>query len=300
MIRLTLCSLAVLAACASEPRPETTSLLGEPLFATTLDAEVAAERRAQLEDAQARLRAKPTDTDALIWVGRRLAYLGRYRDAIEVYSRGLDQHPDEPRLLRHRGHRFLTLRDLDAAAADFTRAAELIAGQPDEVEPDGQPNARNIPTSTLHFNVYYHGGLAHYLRGDFDEAVRWYRRCMDVSRNPDARCATSHWLYMALRRSGRVGEAARVLEPIRADFDVIENHGYHQLLLMYRGERTPEQVLGGDGDAIASATVAYGVANGHLYNGDAERARASFAGIVDGPGWPAFGFLAAEADLARR
>ena len=45
---------------------------------------------------------------------------------------------------------------------------KLVAAKPDEVEPDGAPNARGIPRSTLQSNIWYHLGLAQYLAGDFD------------------------------------------------------------------------------------------------------------------------------------
>ena len=38
-----------------------------------------------------------------------------FRDAIDVYSRGIARHPGEPRLYRHRGHRYITVRDFDRA-----------------------------------------------------------------------------------------------------------------------------------------------------------------------------------------
>jgi len=108
------------------------------------------------------------------------------------------------------GLRHITLRELDRAIDDLQRAAELVAGRPDEVEPDGLPNARDIPTSTLQSNVWYHLGLAYYLKGNFEQALRCYRECMRVSNNPDMMCATSHWLYMTLHRLGREEEAAAV------------------------------------------------------------------------------------------
>ena len=55
----------------------------------------------------------------------------------------------------------MTVRELDNAIADFERATELTEGQPDEVDPDGLPNALGIPTSTLQFNIWYHLALAH-------------------------------------------------------------------------------------------------------------------------------------------
>jgi hypothetical protein len=68
----------------------------------------------------------------------------------------------------------------------------LIANTPDQIEPDGLPNARNIPTSTLQSNIWYHLGLAHYLRHDFDRALDAYRKCLAVSKNPDGVVSASH------------------------------------------------------------------------------------------------------------
>ncbi len=113
-------------------------------------------------------------------------------------------------LYRHRGHRFITLRCFDDAIKDFEKAAKLVKGKPDEVEPDGLPNARNIPTSTLQSNIWYHLGLAHYLKGDFGSARKAYREAEKVSKNPDMMVATTHWLYMTLRRLGREKEATRI------------------------------------------------------------------------------------------
>ena len=138
-----LCLFLIVAGCyrseapaSAERRIEATSLLGQPLFAPELAGEFRAEQESLLLRAEADLRARPDDPDALIWVGRRQAYLGRYRAAIETYSEGLERHPDEARLFRHRGHRHITVRELDRAARDLGRAADLIAGQADQVEPD--------------------------------------------------------------------------------------------------------------------------------------------------------------------
>jgi hypothetical protein len=43
----------------------------------------------------------------------------------------------------------------------------------------------------------------------------------------------------------------------------------------------------------------YGVGNWYLVRGDTVRARDWFKRAVASGGWPAFGFLAAEAELAR-
>ena len=284
-----------------ERRVEATSLLGRPLYAPQLTEEFRAEQESLLEQAQAELRARPDDPEAVIWVGRRQAYLGRYRAAIETYSEGIERHPDDARLYRHRGHRRITVRELDRAVRDLERAAGLIAGRPDEVEPDGLPNERNIPTGTLGSNVWYHLGLARYLEGDFEGALDDYRECLAFSKNPDTLVATSHWLYMTLRRLGRDDEAREVLQPIHAGMDVIENHDYHRLLLMYKGDREAEELLAQAREAgsLGLATTAYGVGNWYLYGGDRDRAVEIFRGMVETDMWAAFGTLAAEADLAR-
>jgi tetratricopeptide (TPR) repeat protein len=279
---------------------EAVSLLGQPLTRPVLPEETRRRYEEALAEARTRHYADPGDVDGIIWLGRRTAYLGRFREAIEIYTRGLQRHADDARLYRHRGHRSITIRQFDRALADFERAAALVAGRPDEIEPDGLPNARNIPTSTLQSNVWYHLGLAHYLRGDFERALGAYRKCMDVSKNPDMLVATSHWLYMTLRRLGRASEAADVLEPIRADLDVIENGAYHRLLLMYKGEIPVDSLLPTvSGAALDDVTTAYGVGNWYLYNGDAARAEEIFRRIVATGNWAAFGAIAAEAELAR-
>jgi len=281
---------------------EATSLLGRPLYPPPLGDDVRRDREHKLVSARERLAADPASLDALIWCGRRTAYLGRYREAVEIFGRGLALHPDEPRLYRHRGHRFVTLRRFDQAVRDLERAAELIEGQEDRVEEDGLPNARNQPTSTLQSNIWYHLGLAYFLKADFTNALRCFTECLEVSRNPDMLCATTHWLYVTQRRLGRDDDAQTALEPIGAEMDIIENHAYYRLLLMYKGEVGPEALLAevrsGDG-SIESATTGFGLANWYLVEGDRERAVELMRAIVAAPQWAAFGSIAAEADLAR-
>ena len=259
----------------------------------------------QLAAATARLDANPDSETDLIWVGRRFAYLGRYRESIDIYTQGLVIHPDSYRIRRHRGHRYISTRRFDDAIADLELAAELSADMPDTVEADGMPNARNIPTSTTKSNIYYHLGLALYLEGRFDTALAAYQRCMGFSKNNDMRCATSYWLYLTLRRLGRDGDARDVLDPVTADMELIENHAYHELLLLFKGERTAQQVLHSDaepgpvGQPVDDATRGYGVGAWHLVNGRDEEARAIFRQVVEGTGWAAFGHIAAEVELAR-
>jgi tetratricopeptide (TPR) repeat protein len=281
---------------------EIVTLLGDRRPPPPMPEETRLRLESQWQAARDEVEARPEDPDALIWLGRRTAYLGNYGDAVAIFSDGIERWPGDARFFRHRGHRRITLRRFDAAVEDFEQAVRLIAGTPDEPEPDGQPNARGIPTSTLHFNVWYHLGLAHYLRGDFERALSAYWACYAVSGNPDALVATSHWLYMTLRRLGRDGEASDVVAPITQEMDVIENGAYHRLLLLYKGLLTPEALIEAPANSNATlhdGTAGYGIGNWHLSNGRHDEAIDWFRRIYAGPQWAAFGSIAAEAELAR-
>ena len=296
-----LCCAAPLGAQERVYRLEAISFLGDTLERPRLDTAVQRRMQEQLALAREQAAAKPNDPDALIWVGRRLGYLSRFNDAIGVFSEGIKRFPNDARFYRHRGHRYISIRKLDEAIADFEKAATLMAGKPDEVEPDGQPNARNIPIGSLHSNVWYHLALAYYLKGDWNNAARAARSGITVSTNPDRLVSQTHWLYMALRRAGRVQEAAAALQPIRDDFDIIENDSYYRLVRMYKTgvpASVVDSILGAGVQNPSDASFAYGVANWVLYTGDTTRAVRAFEQLMSGGSWASFGFIAAEADVA--
>lgn len=279
-------------------KPETTSLLGKPLY--PIEPANRQKLEADLAQAEKELASKPTDADAIIWAGRRLAYLWRYQDAIAMFSKGIALHPSDARLHRHRGHRYITTRQFDKAIADFDTAVSLIRGTKDAIEPDGAPNPSGKPRSTLHFNIWYHLALGHYLKGDYEKALNAWTECMKVSNNDDSITATSDWLWMTLMRLGRKAEAAKVLERITAKMDILENGSYHRRLLMYKGLERPETLLNpADADDLTIATQGYGVGNWYFVTGDRAKAKEIFERVVAGRQWAAFGYIAAEADLAR-
>jgi len=281
-------------------RPEAVSLLGRPLFPPELPKGQKEKLLEQYLAAKADYDVDPANPDRIIWFGRRAAYLWRYREAIEIFSKGIEEHPADPRLYRHRGHRYITVREFTKAIEDLRKAAELTSGRPDEIEPDGQPNEKNIPTSTLNSNIWYHLGLAYYLRGEFSRALEAYRECMRFSTNDDMMCATADWLYMTLRRLDRPCEATEILTKIHDKMSIIENFIYHKRLLMYKGVIPVDSLLSPEGlNDLDLATQGYGVANWKYYNGQHERAGELFGQIIEGSYWAAFGYIAAEAELFR-
>ena len=255
---------------------------------------------ADLAAARANLKAHSDDPDALIWVARRLGYLWRYREAIALLDQGIERWPDNPRLYRHRGHRFITVREFARAQADLERAAELIAGTPDEIEPDGMPNAAGLPRTTLAYNIWYHLGLARYLQADYAGAVSALDEARAVADNDDAIIAVTDWLWMTHMRLGAQDTAAALLGGIRPDMELLENDNYHRRLLMYKGVLAPGSLFDVDtGTPADIATQGYGVGNYYLVTGEPDKAKAVFERIIAGPGWNAFGYIAAEADLQR-
>lgn len=293
-----ICASVVVPTAFALQTPEATSLAGKPLHRIELPDR--AKLEGNLAQAEKELANSPGNPEAMIWVGRRLAYLWRYQDAIAMFSKGIAQHPDDPRMYRHRGHRYITVREFDRAIADFEKATTLIAGKADLIEPDGQPNAAGKPRSTLHFNIWYHLGLAYYLKGDYEKALSAYIKCMEVSNNDDSVTATSDWMWMTLMRLGRKADAAKVLDRITPKMDILENGSYHRRLLMYKGLEKPEALLDpANADGLTLATQGYGVGNWYLVTGDKARAREIFQKVVAGPNWSAFGYIAAENDLQR-
>jgi len=290
---------------ASAPRAvavQAVSLLGDTLRTLPLSATVRTRYEAQLAEARRAYEHTPSNVDSIIWYARRLGYLGLLRESIEIYTRGIALYPNDPWLYRHRGHRFISVREFDNAIADLERATQLVQGKPDVVEPDGQPNAQNQPIGTLHSNIGYHLALAYYLKGDYAKAAAAARREFDAATNDDRRVSIAHWLYLSLRHAGRHDEAARLVEPMRRDMKIIENQAYHRLMLLYKGEILPEAALtvGPDGAfAVTDASAAYGVANWHLFNGRRTDGTQLLRRIVAAGQWGAFGTIAAEAQLAR-
>jgi tetratricopeptide (TPR) repeat protein len=287
---------------------EAVSLLGDTLRRPALPPDARARMEAQLDSARRSLAADPSSADAAIWVARRLGYLGRYQEAIAALDSAIARHPRDARLYRHRGHRFITVRRLDRAVADLERAAALVRGTPDQIEPDGQPNARGIPVGTLQSNVWYHLALARYLQGDWARAAAAAREGMRFADTPDRWCRRrtgSTWRSRdraARQRRARAGAGA-------AGLDVIENGSYYRLLQLYQGDTAALAAIpaaralpAAAGVALASPTdqaTAYGVTMWHTLAGrDAEAAALRRSLLASGQ-WAGFGYVAAEADEAR-
>jgi tetratricopeptide (TPR) repeat protein len=282
---------------------EATALTGEALYQIIDSKSVKAKKDSLTAVAHTQFKENPQNLDNIIWYGRRLAYQTQYADAIEVYTEGIKRFPKSPELYRHRGHRYISIRKLNKAITDFEMAAKLAEGRKIEIEPDGIPNKLNQPLSSLQFNIYYHWALAYYLKGDFAKASKIFEDCMSYSINPDLLVATVDWLYMCYQRSGQKDKAEAILQIVPDNTTVIENDAYLKRLQLYKGEIQAQELIDLSNPTPESElniiTQGYGVGNWYLYNGQEDKAKEIFKKIVATSYWPAFGYIAAEAELSR-
>ncbi len=226
--------------------------------------------------AESALAADPRNVERIIQLGIAQSGARQYREAIATFSRGIDIAPDNAVLYRWRGHRYLSTRDFDRARADLTRGVAL--------------------DSTL-YGGWYHLGIVRYVSGDFAGAAEAFGRALPLSPEPEERAGSMDWSWMSLSRAGRAADAGAILE--RTD-SLPPDNAYTRRLRLYRGQIRPDEILTpADTTDIARATISYGVGNWYLVRGDTTRAREWFNRSVESGGWPAFGFIASEAELRR-
>jgi len=300
---LKLSILLLLFSCSQSNSEETTSnetdkanYFTSPLGKKLTVAQPSENMLAKYEEAKANFEKNPADVENYIWLGRRIAYLGRYEEAIGVYSKAIEQFPNDARLYRHRGHRYISIRKFDEAIQDFEKAVTLIEGKENEIEPDGLPNHLNIPISSLHGNIWYHLGLAYYLKHDYENAYRAYKKCRELANNYDNIVSSTNWLYMIQRRMGNDSLAIQILDPIVKDSSVIENMNYYSLCKLYKGFYSLDSINTSE-EGLASYALKYGVANYYFYNGDKEKAKTLMDELLESDGWASFGYIAAESDV---
>lgn len=298
---------ALFVACVLPPScapTEARSLDGRALAAPQLGKAKRARLERDLDEARERMASQPDSVDAAVWVGRRLAYLGRYREAIEWYTMALARFGPQPALLRHRGHRLVTVRSFAQAESDLARAMALCDGRPDETEVDGIPTAGG-PRTTLQGNIAYHLALAQFCQGKFDDAAASWRRALELATNDDADVSARYWLAVTEFERGKPEMARAVLAPLREapPMDIRENHSYHRLALALRGDIAIDSLQAADGPlgvGVDRATLGFGRAMHARHIAGSEReAQAILRETARLDEWAAFGVIASEATLAR-
>ncbi len=259
---------------------EVTSPLGTKFYSLPDEKGVVAAARKNLQ-------ADPKNVDLLLKLAQAQAAVWQYREAVDTCTQALAIAPSNADLYLERGHRELGLRDFTRARADLNRAVSL---DPKKVD------------------AYYHLGLSHYFLGQFAESAEAFRHAVDLAPDNDGRINSSNWLYASLRRANQLKEAAQVLTTIPADMKTSgHSQFYLNLIRFFQGVMKESDVLppappndSTDTEAeLQFDTVAYGIGNWHLYNGDLPTSQTYFRRIVTGHVWVTWGFIGAEKEVAR-
>jgi len=227
--------------------------------------------------AQAALSADPKNVDRFIQLGVAQSGARQFREAIQTFTRAMAVAPNDPILYRWRGHRYLSVRELDKAQADLTKGLAL--------------------DSTI-YGILYHLGIVRFVRGDFAGAAQMFTRAQPRAPDAGELAGSTDWLWMSLMRAGRKAEAQAMLAR-RPDSLPVDN-AYARRLKLYRGEIGPEAVITpADTADVQAATLAYGLGNWYLERGDTAKAKSYFERSVKSGGWPGFGFIVSEVELKR-
>ncbi len=227
--------------------------------------------------AQQALAADPRTVQRFIQLGVAQSGARQMREAVQTFTRALAVAPNDPLLYRWRGHRRLSVRDFDGAMADLTRGYGL--------------------DSTL-YGVLYHLGVLRFVRGDFNAAADAFSRAQPRAPDGGELAGATDWLWMSLQRAGRTSEAAAMLA--RRPDTLPAANAYVKRLRLYRGEIQPDALFApSDTSDVDVATLSFGLGNWYMVKGDTVRAREQFRRSIRSGGWPAFGFIASEAELAR-
>lgn len=263
------------------------TLIGTPISEPGWSAATRTRLEKDLEIARAVMGVAPEREDSHIWMGRRLGYLTRYGEAIDVFTNALEQFPDSYKLLRFRGRHLARNRQFERAIADYVRAAALVEGLQDSYEPDGIINSRHQYLGSYRSNIHYYLGQTSWAVGDYQATLDGMTRASaePLVRHDDRRVATGFWQYLALRKLGRGDEAQAVADAIPEDLELVENHDYYDGVRFFKGTLGEDELL-----PRAGLNAKFGIAMVQLLDGRAERAEVMLQDLVSGSSqgyWPA-------------
>ena len=275
------------------PDAEAISFAGKPLYVKPAEPVALAKSDSIINS----IKAKGDVTeDDFVEIGKQLVATNRYKQAISNYTEGLEKFPKSYKLLRNRGHRYITLRQLEKAFTDLSKAEKLIplVGEEMEYGVDGKP------TATVHHQIHYHIGVYQYLKKDYARAAAAFEKALAAADNSKNAVGASDWLYNCYMRIGRKDKADELLMPITPDYVEDKDHAYFRRIMLYKGLIQPEELidvtLAPEKMSIQDVTKLYGLANWYRYQGSSEKANELYKIILQSDGWPGFAYAAAEKD----
>jgi len=264
------CGLTVLAVPSARAQTDQVRTASGSVYRSLADTSRIAAPRAALA-------RSPSDRARVLELANAQATARQFREAIATYTAALEQSPNDPILLRWRGHRYLAVREFTRARDDLERASDLA------------PEL---------YGAWFHLGLARFFLADFDGATDAFRKARSLAGSASERASSVDWLWSALSRGGRRDEADQVLsEPREA---AVSSDAYEKRIALYLGRVKPDDLVArSDTTSVAHATLTHGIGQWSLIRGDTASARRWFTRSLATGAWPSFGFIAAEVEIAR-
>lgn len=275
-------ALAALKAVSARPHREipATASLAAPALAEGVARQGQGKPAEAVASFDRAIAIEPSSADTHLLRCRSLASARRYDEAIAACGIAIQAQPDHAEALRDRGHYFLNTGQIDAGLADLQKAASLA------------------PTDR---GVFYHLGLAHYLKGEFANAAPAYERCASLSPTEGTRIECQAWLLPSLLRADRRQDAQSLLAHVPTTPVTGHSALYQDRLLLFKGVKSEADLVAtmpAEG-AVTEATVGYGIGLWHLLNGRIEAARRYFQRALDSNLPTSWGSRAAEAEIRR-
>jgi tetratricopeptide (TPR) repeat protein len=270
-----LCFVA-LTSLASAQAFEVTSKLGVKFYSLP-------DTKGAVAEARKNLASDPKNPALLLKLAQAQISVWENKEAAETLTRAIAISPQDAALYTERGHRYLPLREFAKARADLKHAVAL--------------NPRDMA-------AYYHLGLSHYFLKEFAEAADAFAHAVATAPNTDEKINSTNWLYAALRRAGKTAEAEKALLGVPADMTNQSPHTrfYLNLVRFFQGKMSEAEALPPQPPAdntdqeveLPFDTVAYGIGNWYLYNGNPAKAQEFFHRVLKGHVWVTWGFIGSE------
>jgi len=281
------------------------SLLGKELFYLIPDDESSIKSRERLatliEESLQGMEKEPSESGHY---GRAGFYTWLLRDlnsSLEIFDKGTESCPESYELYWYKTLLKTTTRDLPGAIADAERATELIKGVPDhglDLRIFLHLNPRGYYSSTIHYMIWYHLGMAYYLNGDLEKAKQAYLECDNFIYGNDSLVSRSCWFYPVLRELGEHDQAEALMAGIDPDIKTVADPAYREQSLLFKGILSVEDIQAkADSDGKLYIIHEYAIAYWHYTQGDLDKAKVLFERVCARPDIGNYVRIAAEAKL---
>ena len=228
-------------------------------------------------------RAKPQTYENLLALADALCWQLRFREAIDALTQAIALEPERMEAYRKRGPKYLDTLQFEKALADYIHCEQA----------DG-----------VSVMSRYRIGMAHYLLGKYDAAIRAFADSLAIApQDDDMYIADVYWLVLSQLRAGKTEEAQQTLrQHYRPDMYVGHHTAYEKAMRAAAGAAQMEDILATldeEPDDLQFAMTAYGLCVLLEAAGEQEKAVALREKLLARDGfWFCFSYLAAYHDHA--